>query len=87
MGHPVHYACMTAPCGLWIPQGSLILEMTRKGPLVYGIRKSYVAGGAKHVERFKDAGRILANGACSSVERHSAVLHLLEKQLEKAKDK
>ena len=85
-GFHVHHTIMRAPSAIWIPQGCLVIEKTRKGPLVYGVRKSFFTSGSKHLERLQDAGRILKNGACNSVERHNAVAALVEKQTAEQED-
>ena len=34
-GHNVYQCRLVAPCAIWIPQGSLALEVVRRGPLMY----------------------------------------------------
>ena len=34
-GHNVYQCRLLAPCAIWIPQGSLALEVVRRGPLMY----------------------------------------------------
>ena len=67
---------------LYVPQAYAVLELSAQGPLIFGVRKSYMDGGSDTaaVERFEKAGQILAASG-NNVDRHNDVLQSLQNSL------
>ena len=74
---------MEAPSALLVPQGWLLMERSVKGPLIFGMRKSFFVVGDDAQKEYTCAGMSLGNP-----ERHAGVLHCISnatEQLQKQK--
>ena len=78
----VYYTKLEPHQALYVPQAYLVLELSAQGPLIFGVRKSFMEGGSDSaaVERFATAGQILAASG-NNIDRHNEVLQSLQNSL------
>ena len=76
---PVYYIKTEPQRALWIPVGWLVLEVARQGPLIFGIRKSFMQSTAVAIRNFKACGQVmLASNGAEAVAKHNKVAEVLE---------
>ena len=74
-GNPVHYAKVESGTALYVPQGWILLEVAKEGPLVFGMRKSFVVGSPVAVDNMKACVEVVKNngGDSSRYEEATAI--------------
>lgn len=79
-GARVFYTRLEPYQTLYIPQSFLVLEAVVKGPLVFGLRKSYFEVGPKPhtLSNYEPASVILKASGSSTLEKHLGVLEFLK---------
>ena len=72
-GAVVFKATVCAPGAVMVPQGWLFLERSLRGPLIFGMRKSFFVQGAANQEEYVKSGDVLG-----SHDKHAQVLKVIQ---------
>ena len=76
-GIKVYRLEVAAPGAIFIPQGWFIMEVAKQGPLLCGIRKSFMVGGEGPLRHFQAAcNAVAASGTC--MDKYHAVEAVLK---------